>query len=890
MREAVYDVVCAFLLGLGNMFLFMGYDTQLAIVEPVLRSVHDRAPDTISAHAGFYGAGMCTVFFMLASLVSPCVLGILGSKYTLVLGSLLFTIHLASFQYIHYLSYYITSAAIGPSEISTIAGNSTDLGDLLINGTAPVAKARSYRQYSDEEIKIVYGAFVGVCLLGNLIFVLIPTKNVKNSIAARFGKGRVGFRDQMQKIYDTFTDVRALELIPLFCFLGLSTCFWVGAYPTTLIFSQSLSGHIYLPALYLVTFGVGEILMGILISIAANRIKNFAQLSSLIVGAVLFMVAMVLALLSTPPAATNSPTADATPLLEPSPIIALVIALLLGMSDNSFNTSRTVICALVIPEHIAQVYSMSKFYQSLAESVIFFVAPMMSMTVHFSLISFFCIISIIFYWQAAKKTRRAEKEPALIIHEAAMREAVYDLLCTFLLGFGNMCLFMGERYETHLAIVEPVLRSVHDRAPDTLAAHAGFFGAGICTVFFMLASLVSPCVLSALGSKYTLLLGSLLFTLHLATFQYIHYLSYYITSATIGIGYAIFYSGHGGYLTEHSTKKTIERNSTLTFALATSCMIAGGCVLALTAHMPETTALASTQSNLFTSHSVNKTTAPTGKMRSHRQLSMEEIRMAYGAIAAVCLIGNIIFLLIPPKNVVNSIAARSKQKRVTFVDEMKKIWTTFTDARALQLVPLFSFLGLTTCFWVGAYPTTLIFSRKLSGHIYLPAMYLIVFGCGEILMGVLIALASKHVKFFAQIPSLIIGAVLFMAAMLLALLSTPSAATNSPTNDDTPLLEPSPAITLIIALLLGMSDNSFNTSVLCALVIPENIAQSLAESVIFFVAPMMSMTMHFCLASLFCLFAIAFYWRAATTLRENETEDDCSRALTYRNSLRFFVA
>lgn len=46
--------------------------------------------------------------------------------------------------------------------------------------------------------------------------------------------------------------------------------------------------------------------------------------------------------------------------------------------------------------------------------------------------------------------------------------------------------------------------------------------------------------------------------------------------------------------------------------------------------------------------------------------------MAYGAIAAVCLIGNIIFLLIPPKNVVNSIAARSKQKRVTFVDEMSE--------------------------------------------------------------------------------------------------------------------------------------------------------------------------------------------------------------------------
>lgn len=49
--------------------------------------------------------------------------------------------------------------------------------------------------------RIVYGAFAGVCLLGNLIFVLIPTKNVQNSIAARFGKARVGFVDQMRMLF-----------------------------------------------------------------------------------------------------------------------------------------------------------------------------------------------------------------------------------------------------------------------------------------------------------------------------------------------------------------------------------------------------------------------------------------------------------------------------------------------------------------------------------------------------------------------------------------------------------------------------------------------------------------------------------------------------------------
>lgn len=40
-----------------------------------------------------------------------------------------------------------------------------------------------------------------------------------------------------------------------------------------------------------------------------------------------------------------------------------MIAFLLGASDNSFNTSRTVLCALILPENIAQMYSMSKFFQ-----------------------------------------------------------------------------------------------------------------------------------------------------------------------------------------------------------------------------------------------------------------------------------------------------------------------------------------------------------------------------------------------------------------------------------------------------------------------------------------------------------------------------------------------
>ncbi|KAF8362479.1 hypothetical protein PRIPAC_89402 [Pristionchus pacificus] len=455
MRESYYDLLCATLLGLGNLFMFMGYDSQLTIVEPVLRSVHDGSPYTIAAHAGYYGAAICNLFFFLTSLAAPCVLAMLGSKYTLLLGSALFTLHLLSFQYIHYLLYYGTSATIGigyalfysghgayiteHSTKATIernsalswalatsclivggvivaltANNPSDVtSDLANTPNATVTEGRSYRQYSEWEIRLVYGVFALFCVLSNAIFALVPTRNVTDSIAAGFKKRQDNFVEQIKRVGETFIDARTLYITPLCCLLGFSTCFWVAAFPATLIFSKTLSGHIFLSALYLVTLGSGEIIMGMIISFASKRIKDFAQLPSLIIGSIMFLAAMVLALLSTPPEATYSPTDAPTPLLEPSPVIALVIALLLGMSDNSFNTARTVICALIIPGKIPELYSISKFYQSLLSTVVLFTAPFTSMPVHFGIISSLCLVSLFCYWRAVIKMRKEDKKEKL---------------------------------------------------------------------------------------------------------------------------------------------------------------------------------------------------------------------------------------------------------------------------------------------------------------------------------------------------------------------------------------------------------------------------------------------------------------------------------------------
>ncbi|GMT23041.1 hypothetical protein PFISCL1PPCAC_14338, partial [Pristionchus fissidentatus] len=149
-----------------------------------------------------------------------------------------------------------------------------------------------------------------------------------------------------------------------------------------------------------------------------------------------------------------------------------------------------------------------------------------------------------------------------------MRESVYDLLCAFLLGLGQLCMYTG--YDTQQTIVEPVLRSVHERAPSNIDAHAGYYGLMTCMTVYVLSNLAAPWALSIIGSKFALLLGSLMFSLHIASFLFIHWIPYYVTAALLGGGFALFYSGHAAYTTEHSTKTTIERNSALTWALASS--------------------------------------------------------------------------------------------------------------------------------------------------------------------------------------------------------------------------------------------------------------------------------------------------------------------------------
>ncbi|GMT15840.1 hypothetical protein PFISCL1PPCAC_7137, partial [Pristionchus fissidentatus] len=455
MRDSMYGLLSALMLGLGQMCMFTGYDTQSFIVEPVLHSVHDRQPGTIDAHAGYYGQAVCMIVYTFANLAAPWALGLLGSKMALVLGSSTFTLYLLSFMFVHAIPFYFTAGLMGigfalyytgnggylteHSSRETIERNSAltwavgtscmivggvvmlftirPPGDVTIDESLTMTEMNATNKITaiNETMRgyreFMYGAFAVVSFISNIIFACVPTRSVANSLAeVNKRKDRIGFGEQMKKIKDALIDCRMVRMAPVFCFVGTTTCFWIAVYPTTLTFTQKLSNYVYLPAYYSIVLGFGDMLMGFIITALSKRIPNFAQMPALIIGAVLYMSAMVLVLISTPAWSTNTPNDEPTLWLEPSFELALLIALLFGLADNCLNTSRTVLCALCMPDQRAQVFSISKFYQSLTASILMFIAPWMSVPMYFVLIAVNCVASLILYRKVASKTRKVERK------------------------------------------------------------------------------------------------------------------------------------------------------------------------------------------------------------------------------------------------------------------------------------------------------------------------------------------------------------------------------------------------------------------------------------------------------------------------------------------------
>ncbi|EYC08157.1 hypothetical protein Y032_0067g23 [Ancylostoma ceylanicum] len=372
------------------------------------------------------------------------------------------------------------------------------------------------------------------------------------------------------------------------------------------------------------------------------------------------------------------------------------------------------------------------------------------------------------------------------------------------------------------------------REPTRMDKHAGYYGQSMLYAAYTISNLFAPWVCYRIGSKWTLFVGSALFTVYQAGFFMLNSYYYYISQALMGVGFAMYFCGQGLYMSEHSTRGSISRNSTLVSAISNCSMLIGGVVMFIIFYVRQHTA--------EVTEALTTTVAPI-----YRNFVNNEIYVMYGAFLSFSLISNIIFALLPTRGTSESEKFETIDKS-TLRTQLRNLLDTALEPRLILLSPFFVFYGFHVSYWLGAYPTTFAFTKSLSTNVYLPAYFCFMVGLGSVIVGVYIALFNKWFPDFGLIPTMITEIVVSVAMYLLTTASTANLSSIQ-TNDDTSMwITPSVAVCCTLGLLNGAIDccSCSMRALICTIAVPRKrlqayslakLYQSAASCVAYFLSP-----------------------------------------------------
>ncbi|KAL6737563.1 hypothetical protein Aduo_011194 [Ancylostoma duodenale] len=469
-----------------------------------------------------------------------------------------------------------------------------------------------------------------------------------------------------------------------------------------------------------------------------------------------------------------------------------------------------------------------------------------------------------------------------------MATSKYETLCIVLLGLGQMCIMSG--YDPQCFVQESVIHSISDRHPTLINHHAGYYGQAVVYASFMASCIFAPALVYAVSSKWALFLSAACFTVYQMGYLYLSSSTYYIACVILGFGLAMYYTSGGAYLASHSTRRTIEKNSAFSWSLMCLCMFIGSAILALIIGY----SAAKQRHTNFDDESCASCANP-----KHRTFSDNEIRCMYAAFTAISFAGTIMFAFLPKRCVDDCIEDKRNMVIASFGGRLGVTFETFIDERMLMLTPLFLYSGLFTPFWVSVYPTSLLFTHHLDDYLYLPAIYSLAVGSGEVLMGTFVGAMSRRIKNFGLRPTMCIGSILSIIALAIITASVPKTATYEPTSEDAWLLQPSLPLAITVAVLLGLADSCMNNvkTVMCALAMPgcrthafavSRFYQGWSGAIMLFLSPYMSIYCYTTLFGITLLITLFTFLRVVTQMLRTEKDVQNSTSTLEKDLQRDF--
>jgi len=381
------------------------------------------------------------------------------------------------------------------------------------------------------------------------------------------------------------------------------------------------------------------------------------------------------------------------------------------------------------------------------------------------------------------------------INELSPRLKLTNVL---MVSFAFMLMFTG--FQTCNMVSQTVLNSYINET--TINGTSSFHGDGytslaIIYIVFAFANWLAPSVVSVIGPKYSMFVGSLPYIIYLATFIKPLTWTLYVSSTFLGFGAASLWTAQGNFLTINSTKETMARNSGLFWAIQQTSFLIG---------------------NLYVFFAWKGVEVITGAQR---------VPLFIG-FTVVCAIGSLgLLFLIPAKQ--SSIDIEGEEEEdgddVALISAGNEsaysgAYRAFVESvqlfktREMALLGVtFFYTGLELTFYSGVYSTSVAATKKFGADSdKLVGLIGIVVGCGEILGGLVFGIFGKKTIKYGRSPIVLLGGVLEIVAFFLIFLNLPN---DSPIaaggTFEVGYMTPNSGLAIFCGFLLGFCDACFNT-------------------------------------------------------------------------------
>ncbi|PIC15626.1 hypothetical protein B9Z55_022532 [Caenorhabditis nigoni] len=416
------------------------------------------------------------------------------------------------------------------------------------------------------------------------------------------------------------------------------------------------------------------------------------------------------------------------------------------------------------------------------------------------------------------------------------------------LGLGFFSTFFA--FNSQGFIEEAVIDSAADNG--NLNKHAGYYSLSIIYAVFTVANFVAAPIVDILTPKWAMVVGSLCYAIFQAGFLFLNEWYLYASSALLGLGASIIWTGQGSYLSQNCTKETTSRNSSMLWAMSESSLLGGGVFL-------------------FIVFSVQG---------ASDQIPTSTINILYSVFTVLSVISTFIFAFLRTPFYPETVDRKNYGKLVGSTFKLM-----FTK-KMILLAFVFAYTGIEQSFWTGIYPTCISFTKQLGSNTNaLLALNAICTGFGQIAAGVLSGLLGDKVRKIGRDTLVLIGTTVHLIVFALCFINFPQDSSLKKTDEMGGLIQPNLAIALIAGGLLGFGDAIWNTQIYSFLcdTFPKQSAQAfslfkLYQSALscaaFFYAPVLQLYWHLVILVVTSLFAACCFFYVERISRDKTSVRD----------------